>query len=101
MEYKDYQVFVNSTARETAQKLKVIYPCLGLAGELGEVIEHVKKVVRDREGKFTDEEREKLKDEIGDVLWYLTRLCSDLDISLVDVILCNVKKLEDRVINGK
>jgi len=46
------------------------YLGLGLIGETGEVAEHVKKCLRDDEGRLTDERREKLIKELGDVLWY-------------------------------
>jgi len=42
-----------------------------------------------------------LKKELGDVLWYLSAIASDLDISLEDVARTNLKKLESRLIRNK
>lgn len=70
-------------------------PILGLIGEVGEVVEHIKKDRRegDRRKPLT---REKLIDEGGDVLWYLTRLFTEHNIRLEEVMEYNIKKLEKR-----
>lgn len=70
-------------------------PILGLMGEVGEVVEHVKKDRRtgDRRKPLT---REKLIDEGGDVLWYLTRLFTEHGVSLEEVMEYNIEKLEKR-----
>ena len=75
--------------------LPIIYPTLGLCGESGEVAEKVKKHLRD--GASLDE----LKKELGDVLWYLASIASDLNISLNDIALTNVEKLQSRMERGK
>lgn len=84
----------------TYQKLVMGMPLyddvvLGLVGEVGEVIEHVKKDRRagDKRKPLT---REKLVDEGGDVLWYLTRLFGEHGITLDEVMAYNVNKLEAR-----
>jgi NTP pyrophosphatase (non-canonical NTP hydrolase) len=68
---------------------------LGLVGEVGEVVEHIKKDRRpgDRRKPLS---REKLIDEGGDVLWYLTRLFGETGVSLEEVMEFNVKKLTER-----
>lgn len=68
---------------------------LGLIGEIGEVIEHVKKDRRpgERRKPLT---KEKLIDESGDVLWYFTRFLSENGITLSEVMEYNIKKLEKR-----
>jgi NTP pyrophosphatase (non-canonical NTP hydrolase) len=68
---------------------------LGLVGEVGEVVEHIKKDRRpgDRRKPLS---REKLIDEGGDVLWYLTRLFGENGVSLEEVMEFNVKKLTER-----
>ena len=70
-------------------------PILGLMGEVGEVVEHVKKDRRpgDRRKPLT---KEKLIDEGGDVLWYLTRLFSEHDVTLSEVMEHNIEKLTAR-----
>lgn len=65
---------------------------LGIVGEVGEVIDCIKKGMRD-EVPF---DREHLKEELGDVLWYVCNLATDLHISMDDVINTNVEKLKRR-----
>ena len=78
-----------------------IYPTLGLVGEAGEVAEKVKKVIRDKDGIFDDESLNGIKKELGDVLWYLSNLCTEFNFSLEDVAQENLEKLRIRKINGK
>ena len=46
-------------------------------------------------------EREALKSELGDVLWYISQVCTELDISLDEVAEANIAKLLDRQARGK
>ena len=71
---------------------------LGLAGETGEVLEIIKKMIRDKGGVFETipEDREKLKKELGDVLWYLSALAFYNDIKLEDIAKTNLEKLASR-----
>ncbi len=78
----------------------IVYPTLGLANEAGEVAGKVKKIFRDRGGVITDADREALALELGDVLWYLSELCTRLGISLEDVAARNIAKLTDRAARG-
>lgn len=75
---------------------KLMYLCLGLAGESGEVIEKIKHVIRDNEGVMTEEKREAIKQELGDVLWYLSQIARTCDLPFDDVARANIKKLTDR-----
>lgn len=68
---------------------------LGLVGEVGEVVEHIKKDRRPGE-KRKPLSREKLVDEGGDVLWYLTRLFGENGITLEEVMDYNIVKLTER-----
>lgn len=94
----DYQAFVNSTARV---KDKFWYACLGLAGETGEVIEHIKKVVRDENSTVSDERKQAIKLELGDVFWYATRLANELGLTLEEILNSNIEKLTHRQKHGK
>jgi len=76
------------------------YLCLGLAGEAGEVIECFKKFWRKQTTSLTQEEKEKVKLELGDVLWYVTQICTELDLSLEDVFEANKNKLQARLANN-
>tara|TARA_R100000152_G_C6781143_1_gene215039 strand:+ start:244 stop:570 length:327 start_codon:yes stop_codon:yes gene_type:complete len=95
MQMNIYQALVRNTAIYPREH-SIIYPALGLAGESGEVCEKIKKYLR---GDYTlsDEEKiEELEKEIGDVLWYLANLASDLHLSLEDIANMNIEKLQDR-----
>ena len=74
----------------------IVYPTLGLTNEAGEVAGKVKKIFRDRDGLVTDADRQALTLELGDVLWYVAELCTQLGIDLADVAAANIRKLEDR-----
>lgn len=69
---------------------------LGLAGEAGEVCDKIKKVYRDKEGVFKIESRVEIAKELGDVLWYLSRLGASLGFSLSEIAQMNADKLADR-----
>ena len=70
---------------------------LGLPGEAGEVTDKFKKIVRDKAGKISDEDKKAIVKELGDVLWYLAGIARYLDIPLSEVARVNVEKLEDRL----
>ena len=75
----------------------------GLAGETGEVIEKIKKLLRDKDDIFnlTYEEELELKKELGDVLWYLSAVAYYNDIELEDIAVINLDKLKDRQARNK
>ena len=75
----------------------IVYPTLGLTNEAGEVAGKIKKIFRDKGGKISDEDREALKHELGDVLWYLTQICTELDLTLQEVAETNIEKLFSRL----
>jgi len=94
----DYQKWTDTTAiYPTESELEAInYVILGLVGEAGEVANKFKKVIRDSGGIIENDQRKKIIDEASDVLWYLTRLCSELGYDLEDLADYNYQKLEDR-----
>jgi NTP pyrophosphatase (non-canonical NTP hydrolase) len=101
MNFTEYQELAKSTAIYPSSFAKV-YPALGLCGEAGEVAEKIKKVIRDGVDYLHEEEfKAELTKELGDVLWYVAALASDLDISLDDVAEKNVEKLASRKIRNK
>lgn len=101
MDFNDYQQKSRKTAAYPAIGHAVIYPTLGLVNEAGEVAGKVKKVFRDKEGQFSPETREALKSELGDVLWYIAQVCTELGLSLDEVAEANIAKLYDRLERGK
>lgn len=78
----------------------ITYPALGLANEAGEVLGKIKKVLRDKEGVFNEENNKEIGDEIGDVLWYIAALCRDLNLNMGDIANNNLIKLADRQKRG-
>lgn len=99
--FNDYQRESRKTAGYPPIGHGVIYPTLGLTNEAGEVAGKIKKIFRDKDGKIGDAEREALKAELGDVLWYLAQVATELDLSLQDIADANLAKLFDRLERGK
>lgn len=103
MTLNEYQQAAQDTAIYP-QEYKVIYPALGMNGEAGECADKVKKIMRDtvilkdKDGAIclTDEQRESLALEIGDVLWCCAALAHDIGLTLDDVAKKNVYKLISR-----
>ena len=96
MNFTEYQNLALSTAIYP-KKYETIYPALGLCGEAGEVAEKVKKSIRDGvDYGYEEEFKADLTKELGDVLWYVAALASDLNISLDDIAEKNVQKLASR-----
>ena len=101
MDLNQYQQRARSTALYPDVGNNPIYPTLGLTGESGEVADKVKKVIRDKDGVFDQETREALKLELGDVLWYVAQLASELGLALEDVGQANLEKLASRAKRGR
>jgi len=98
-DFDDYQ----TAARETAVypwHLSCIYPTLGLCGEAGEVAEKVKKIHRDKHGTPDQSDLEAIEKELGDVLWYLSNIASDMNLSLDHIAKLNLEKLAARAARG-
>jgi len=79
---------------------KIIYPTLGLAGETGEVVDKIKKIFRDKKGVISDEDKDSIKKELGDVLWYLSQSLTELGLNLSEVAKGNIDKLMARMENN-
>lgn len=79
----------------------IVYPTLGLVNEAGEFAGKIKKIFRDKGGNFSPEDKAALKGELGDVLWYLTQICTNLGFTLEEVAEDNLDKLFSRLERGK
>ena len=103
MSFNRYQELAEKTAIYPKEG-KVIYPALELAGEAGETVNKIKKLIRDNKiapgilitekiplAFFLD-----IQQELGDVLWYISALASDLNMSLDTIARVNIDKLKDR-----
>lgn len=97
MEFREYQELAKRTANDKNEiKYKLANYAMGLSGEAGEVTDYLKKVVF--HGHSMD--KDKLKDELGDVLWYLSNLAELMDIDLRDIAEHNIEKLKQRYPDG-
>lgn len=74
---------------------------LGLVGESGEVAEKFKKIIRDKEGVISDEDKQELVKELGDILWYVNAVASLLGSSLDEVATKNIEKVLSRKQRGQ
>lgn len=93
----DYQRESRKTWNLVHTDHPIVYPTLGLVNEAGELAGKVKKIFRDHGGQVSDADREALKYELGDVLWYLAQIATELDIPLQEVAESNLEKLFSRL----
>jgi NTP pyrophosphatase (non-canonical NTP hydrolase) len=96
MNFDEYQERSRKTAIYPNIGSNIQYPALGLCGECGEIAEKIKKIMRDKAGIVALDDREGIRQELGDVLWYVAALCSELDLKLNDVAEFNMLKLKSR-----
>ena len=80
---------------------KLIDQILGLVGESGEVAEKFKKIIRDRQGNLTSEDKAEIIKELGDVLWYVTTIAHLMGSDLETVAKRNTEKLLSRKARGQ
>ena len=74
---------------------------LVLTGEAGETADKIKKILRDKDGVISDEDRESIVKELGDVLWYIAAISRYLEVDLSEVAKGNIRKLEGRYQRNK
>lgn len=101
-EYSDQAISTDTfdsdqTAIDTHSFLEKAF---GLTGEAGEVSEKLKKILRDKNGQATDEDRREIVKELGDVLWYVNALSVRLGFSLEEVAQMNLDKVLSRKARG-
>jgi NTP pyrophosphatase (non-canonical NTP hydrolase) len=99
VKFSEYQHFSRRTA-EYPREAWLAYPALGLAGEAGEVAEHAKKAIRDEGGAVSHDRRSAMAKELGDVLWYVSQLASELELDLDEIAKGNLEKLFSRQCRG-
>jgi NTP pyrophosphatase (non-canonical NTP hydrolase) len=111
MEFDEYQKQASTTdlgienmgevmAKKTLNVSEFIDKVLGLAGESGEFADKVKKIMRDKRGDFTEEDREAILKELGDVLWYVAEVSLYLDMPMSELAKNNLEKLASRKKRG-
>ena len=100
---KDYQSFIESLSAldgKGANINRLTTAAVGISAEGGEFMEIVKKMLF--QGKpWTDDNREHLIIELGDVLWYVMQACKALEIPIEEVVAGNVEKLKKRYPGGE
>lgn len=99
MDFSEYQRLSRRTA-EYPREAWLSYPALGLAGEAGELAEHAKKAIRDNAGVVSDERKAAMSKELGDVLWYVAQLATELELDLNEIAEQNLEKLLSRQRRG-
>lgn len=94
MEFKEYQKRSRETANYPFEGSNFSYPALGVAGEAGEMLNEVKKIIRDDDSvvKANADRRDKIAAEMGDLLWYISQLATELDLDLEEIIQQNLEK---------
>ena len=94
--FDEYQKIAHKTADYSNFVPAFIYLCLGIAGETGEVVEKIKKIVRNNDGKYTEDDLKEIEKELGDVLWYISELANEFNIPLSSIANTNLEKVLDR-----
>lgn len=105
LRFTEYQHKATDTAiypdSGTGSAAALSYVTLGLVGEAGEIANKVKKIVRDDDSIVTEAKRVAVAAELGDVLWYLSQLAWELNVSLADLAEENLHKLAGRKVAGR
>lgn len=103
LQWTDYAKFVeDSTDPRATDEFRIIYPLSGLATEGGECGAFVEKFLR-RGGdyQYVIDNTSKMIDEVGDIMFYVTKFCNDTGVTLERLMKYNMEKLIDRQKNGK
>lgn len=90
-----------SEATNDLKAVGFIEKVLGLVGEAGETADKIKKILRDKDGMASDEDKELIIKELGDTLWYIASISRYLDVPLSKVANENIEKLESRYQRNK
>jgi NTP pyrophosphatase (non-canonical NTP hydrolase) len=101
MTLEEYQTEALKTVLSTGDDFKdLLHWVLGLNGEAGEVAEKLKKIIRDKNSVVSEEDKQEMAKELGDVLWYIAVFANDLGVSLDDIAQANIDKLRSRQSRG-
>ena len=105
MEFNEYQKKATKydffEATDNLREIGFIEKVLGLTGEAGETADKIKKILRDKDGLGSDEDRVSIIKELGDTLWYLAAISRYLGVPLSEVASRNIQKLESRYQRNK
>lgn len=93
MNFNEYQEKAMSFRLESANSP---YAFLGLVGEVGELYGAIAKAMRDD----TEIDPEYIQKELGDILWFIAAITTDMNLNLSDVAQKNIEKLTSRKTRG-
>jgi len=102
MKPNEYQVAASRTLIDRIgrkipnNEMMLLWCAIGIVGETGEIMEHIKKGVFHEHGIFVDT----MRNEVGDLLWYVAAMCTKLGLNMEDVMEANIEKLIKRYPNG-
>ena len=95
MRFDEYQEKASkydlAKATDDLKAVGFIEKVLGLVGEAGETADKIKKILRDKNGEISDEDRDSIEKELGDTLWYIASISRYLEIPLSRVANENIK----------
>lgn len=95
MDLQQYQLEASKTDQVPGSDIKsLMVPLLGLAGEAGSLLTEYKKLLRDGEAYRIFKER--IAEELGDILWYVANIATKAELNLADVAHGNLNKIRDR-----
>ena len=113
MNFKEYQKKAKQTAmymkgfdekyplvKDEIRKIIALSYVMNGLGEVGEIQNKFKKIIRDDACVVTEEFKQDMMKELGDVLWYCANICEELGLSLDEVAEKNVEKLFSRQQRG-
>ena len=106
MDLDEYQEAAEITAiyPHRGQAMGLVYTGLKLSGEAAEVGQLIGKAIRDTDfletGKLAPEVQQKMAKELGDVLWYVSEIASQISYHLSEVAQINLEKLQGRKERG-
>ncbi|MDZ7744559.1 MAG: nucleoside triphosphate pyrophosphohydrolase family protein [Candidatus Saccharibacteria bacterium] len=100
MTFDEYQAAAKKTnltpAADEVLSIGFMDKVLGLVGESAEIAEKVKKILRDKQGELSEEDKQMFVKELGDVLWYIALMADNLGVPMDEVATRNVEKLASR-----
>ena len=105
MDFDDYQLkaakYDLSEKTPDLKAIGFIEKVLGLTGEAGETADKIKKILRDKDGVVSEEDKDLIAKELGDTLWYIAAIARYLDLPLSGIAEGNIAKLENRFQRNK
>ncbi len=101
MTLDEYQKQALTTVIKSDSEFRdLLHWVLGINGESGEIAEKVKKIIRDKGGRVSEQDKTDMAKEVGDVLWYLAVFAHHLGVPLETVAQQNLDKLKSRQARG-